>query len=98
MTTFPSEALDELRYMKVMDAFDYGDTRFTLVSSPKTIDTTRWGIVNRLIFQVEDKLYECVYESGATEMQDYDYLTEVDDYDCDEVFPREVTITEYVKA
>jgi hypothetical protein len=98
MTTFPSEVLDELRYMKPGNSFRYGTTDYTSVLCPEVYDTSRWGIIYRMVFKVEDRFYECVYESGATEMQDYDYLTEVDDYDCDEVFPREVTITEYVQA
>lgn len=97
MTTFPSEVLDELRYINVGTTFTYGPTVYTLVVSPTTIDTSRWGIIYRMVFKLDDRFYECVYETGATEMQDYDYLTEVDEYDCDEVFPREVTITEYVK-
>ena len=103
MTCFPSEPLDQLRYGAVGKSVHHANHTYTLIVSPETITTTRWGIVDRLVFQTDDELgrvafFEAVYEYGATEMQDYDYLTENEEFDCDEVVPQEVTVTKYIKV
>lgn len=59
-------------------------------------DTTRWSIINRMIFKFEGKFYETIYSHGATEYQDespYEY--EGDEIECREVFPVVKTITVY---
>lgn len=103
MTSFPSEALDQLRYVAVGKNIHHANHTYTLVVSPETITTTRWGIVDRLVFQTDDELgrvafFEAVYEYGATEMQDYDLLTEIETFECDEVVPQEVLVTRYVRT
>lgn len=105
MTAFNAETISELRYTKVGGTEEFDGLIFTLVVSPETIATTRWGIVDRLVFRVHSaacpddfSFFEAIYEYGATEQQDYDYLIEDDEFDCDEVVPQVVTVTKYVKA
>lgn len=85
--------------MMVGSSIDFENVTYTLREAPTTIDTTRWGIVDRLVFEAEsDSFFEAVYEYGATEMQDHDELTEDDQFECEQVVPQEVTIIKYVKA
>jgi hypothetical protein len=64
------------------------------------VSTGRWAIDHRMIFEVDDKFYELLYQRAATEMQD---MQPLEDYraggmiDCDEVLPTPKTITVYVK-
>lgn len=62
-------------------------------------DTTRWSIINRMIFKFEDKFYETTYSHGATECQDESpYENEDDDIECAEVEPVEVTVIQYKRV
>ena len=85
--------------MAVGSSINFNNITYTLREAPSTVTTTRWGIVDKMVFEAEEcKFYESVYEYGATEMQDHDELTEDDDFECSEVVPEEVTIVRYVKV
>jgi hypothetical protein len=61
----------------------------------KVTSNTRWSIVHRLVFKLNDKYYETRYSKGATEYQDeqpFQYDTEVE---CKEVEPYEKTSIDY---
>lgn len=97
--TFPSEPLSELRYKLLGESVHHANITYTLHEPPACISTTRWGIVDRMVFEAEEgRFYEAIYEFGATEMQDHDDLTDNDCHDCWEVTPQQVTVTKYVKA
>lgn len=66
------------------------------VIETEIIDTTRWSIINRMVFKFEGKFYVTTFSHGATECQDespYEY--EGDEIECKEVFPVQKTITVY---
>ena len=68
------------------------------VIKDEIIETSRWSVINYLIFKVGSKFYESSYSYGATEQQDespYEY--DGDEIECSEVFPIEKTIVVYVK-
>lgn len=57
--------------------------------------TSRWSYTSRMVFEAPNgKFYETYYDTGATEMQDYDHW---DDHDgeCQEVHPVEKLVTVY---
>lgn len=60
------------------------------------IDTSRWSVIYLRIFEHEGKFYRTSFSKAATEIQDespYEY--EGDEIECEEVFPVQVTVTEY---
>ena len=67
----------------------------------KQIDNSRWSILFELVFKFENKFYMAFFERGATEYQDtspFEYDADSNDMvDIQEVYPKEVTITKYVK-
>ena len=45
------------------------------------VESTRWSIIHRIVFQFNDKFYETHYSIGATEMQyesPWEYETEIE--------------------
>lgn len=71
---------------------------FEVISTDIT-DHTRWTVVHRRIFKFENKFYQTIFQVGATESQDeqaYEY--DDDEIECEEVFPVEKTVIEYVLA
>jgi len=63
------------------------------------VDHSRWSVYYRRVFKFEGKTYETVYSDGATEIQDESpYDGADDDIECEEVFPKEVTVVQYVKT
>ena len=62
----------------------------------KILETTRWSVINNLIFKFENKFYQVTYSHGSTEYQDespFEY--EGDEIECDEVVPVEATVIKY---
>lgn len=56
----------------------------------------RWSVEHTRVFRHDGKFYRTSYSVGATENQDegpYDY--DPDEIECEEVFPREKTVTVY---
>ena len=79
--------------------YDYGDIedyeQYTVISKD-IVDTSRWSIVYKMIFQYGNRFFQTSYRKGATECQDespYEY--ESDEIECKEVFPVEKTIVVY---
>lgn len=62
----------------------------------KIIDTTRWSIVHKIVFEDNGKFYQTTYMEGATEMQDERPWEYEDEIECVEVELREVTIKKWV--
>ena len=60
------------------------------------IDTGRWTIHSRRVFEFEGKFYETFFSEGATECQEespYEY--DDDEIECKEVFKVEKTVIVY---
>lgn len=75
----------------------HDDNEVTVISCEK-VGTTRWKVQNELIFKFQDKFYQTIYETPATEMQDGEpYEFEGDEIECPEMEPYEVTVTKYRK-
>jgi hypothetical protein len=73
---------------------DHGDFRKI---KHDLIDTSRWSLVYQMIFQYQEKYYQSVYRSAATEIQDerpYEY--DPDEIECAEVKPIERTVIDFV--
>ena len=60
------------------------------------VDTSRWSIHHRIIFEDKGKFYETYYSEGATEMQDESPWEYEDEVDCTEVELREVKVKKWV--
>lgn len=80
-------------------AYDYCDPDKYVRVESKMLDTTRWGIINRVVFidKASNKYYAFTFEEGATEMQDYDEF-EDGSIEAYEVAPFKVTVTEFHKV
>ena len=77
--------------------YDDHDDFFTIEEN--IIDTTRWSVVYDWTFQYDGKFYSTTYSVGATECQDErPFENDPDEIECDEVFPVQITITQYVTA
>lgn len=64
--------------------------------SDEIVDTSRWSVIHRRVFEHEGKFYETTYSVGATECQDegpYEY--EDDEIECKEVFRKEKMVIVY---
>lgn len=62
----------------------------------EVVDTSRWSVHYRRVFQHDGKFYETFYSVGATDQQDecpYEY--EPDEIECAEVFRTEKTVIVY---
>jgi hypothetical protein len=60
------------------------------------VDTSRWSIHNRCIFEHDGKFYEAFYSVGATESQDESPWEYDKDVECTEVELREVKVKKWV--
>ena len=65
------------------------------VISDEVVDTQRWKVTRKMIFQYHEEYYQLKYQVGATENQDCDWCCGYEP-DCVQVFPKEVTVIEYV--
>lgn len=75
-----------------------GDHEFAKIIEDEVVDTTRWSVIHKIIFQYYDKYYETTYSCGATEYQDespWEYDDEVIAY---EVIPKETVVIKYVRV
>jgi len=61
------------------------------------IDTSRWSIHHRIIFEHEGKFYETYYSEGATEMQDESPWEYEDEVECYEVELKEVKVLKWIR-
>lgn len=60
------------------------------------VDTSRWSVHHRCIFEDGGKFYQAYYSEGATEMQDespWEYDNEIQ---CDEVELKEIKVKKWV--
>ncbi len=60
------------------------------------VDTSRWSIRHRIIFEHNGKFYQTHYSVGATECQDESPWEYDDEIECVEVELKEVTKLEWV--
>lgn len=60
------------------------------------IDTTRWSIVHKIVFEDNGKFYQTTYSEGATEMQDERPWEYDDEVECTEVELREVKVKKWM--
>lgn len=59
------------------------------------VDTTRWGIVHRVVFSLDGDLWQVEFEEPATEMQETDPFEYGDTIEARKVEARRVEVTEY---
>ena len=62
----------------------------------EVVDTGRWSIDHRCVFEDDGKFYQAYYSEGATEMQDerpWEYENEIT---CTEVELKEVKVKQWV--
>ena len=62
----------------------------------KVIETSRWSIYHKIIFEHEGKFYQTYYSVGATECQDETPWEDEDEVDCEEVVQKEVLVKQWV--
>lgn len=77
----------------------YGESETLEMKENEFQANSRWSLFYSLVFQdkATGKFYHTSYSKGATEMQDESpFEHEGDEIECEEVFPREKTIIEYV--
>lgn len=60
------------------------------------IDTSRWSIHHRIIFNYQGRFYQTHYSVGATESQDESPWEYDDEVECEEVELKEVTVKKWV--
>lgn len=71
---FPEEDLIELMYSNYGDKYnDYE------VISNEFVGRGRWDVRHRLIFKFQEKTYDVIYRTGATEYQDVEPFDVEDD-------------------
>lgn len=71
------------------------DLPYTAISD-KIIDTSRWSVLHKIVFEDNGKFYSTTYSVGATEMQDerpWEYQTKVE---CTEVELKEVIVKKWI--
>jgi hypothetical protein len=64
----------------------------------EVVDTSRWSIRYKLVFQYGDKAYQTYYQVGATEMQDERPWEYEDEIECHEVEEVEVMVKQWVRV
>lgn len=87
--------VSEDRYAHPEELEDYDDSGVNIVEQKLIDDSGRWYNLYRLIFRRNDEYVAATYKDGATEYQDYDARDR--DVDFEEVVPKEVTVTKYVR-
>lgn len=60
------------------------------------IDSSRWSLFYRIVFEDNGKFYETNYSVGATECQDERPWEYKDDVECTEVEQRDVVVKKWV--
>lgn len=60
------------------------------------VDTSRWSIHYKIIFEDNGKYYQTYYSSGATECQDERPWEYDDEVDCTEVEKRQVMVEKWM--
>lgn len=78
------------------DELDELEVRFggASVVRDDIVDTTRWGIVHKVVFRADGDLWEITFEEGATEYQEQDPF-EYGPHTARKVEARKVEVTEY---
>ena len=71
------------------------DLPYTAISD-KIIDTSRWSIFHKIVFEDNGKFYSTTYSVGATEMQDERPWEYTEIVECTEVELREIMVKEWV--
>lgn len=59
------------------------------------VDTTRWGIIHRVVFLLDGAFWQVEFEVPATEMQETDPFEYGDTIEARKVEPHQVMVTEY---
>lgn len=62
------------------------------------VDTSRWSIYHKIIFNDNGKFYETYYSEGATECQEETPWEYEDEIECYEVELKEVKVMKWVKV
>lgn len=62
----------------------------------KIIDTNRWSIIHKIVFEDKGKFYQTTYSEGATEYQDESPWEYEDMIECTEVELREVKVKKWM--
>ncbi len=60
------------------------------------VDTSRWSIHHRIVFDNNGKFYQAYYSEGATECQDESPWEYEDEIECTEVELKEVKVKKWV--
>ncbi|WP_342759508.1 hypothetical protein [Kineothrix sedimenti] len=60
------------------------------------VETSRWSIHHRIVFEDKGKFYQAYYSEGATECQDESPWEYEDEIDCTEVELREVKMKKWM--
>ena len=96
---FETEIIAELACESAGEEIEWDGKQYAIMENDM-IDTGRWDIQYRLVFQYQgDKYYEVYYSRGATEYQDYDsFEDEGDEMECQEVEPVEVKVIKYKRV
>lgn len=64
----------------------------------EVIDSSRWSIHHRIIFEYDGKYYKTWYSVGSTEMQDESPWEYDDEVECHEVKKKQVTVEKWVSV
>ena len=67
-----------------------------IIKLNEIVDTSRWSIVYKIVFEYEGKFYSTSYGVGATESQDEGPWEHLDEVQCMEVEEKEVTVKRWV--
>lgn len=90
---FTREQMIDLAYT------DHDRNLFEIVET-QMVDQRRWETTYEIVFKFEDRFFRSQYDLGSTECQEsmpYEYDGDDDDMiEVEEVFPKEVTVTQYV--
>lgn len=62
------------------------------------VDTSRWSIHHKIVFEDNGKFYETYYSEGATECQDESPWEYEDEIECYEVELKEVKVMKWVRV
>lgn len=88
----------------LLELLDYNDGESTedgyqVIQTKVIDDSRRWVLVHEMIFAFNDSYYATYFETAKHEDGDVrPYEFDGDEIECEEVFPVEVTVTEFMTA
>ena len=71
------------------------DLPYSAISN-EIIDTSRWSVYHKIVFEDNGKFYSAIYSEGATELQDEKPWEYQDKVECIEVELKEIKVKEWV--